>query len=361
VTQLIFAIPGDITTPTGGYAYDRRIMALLPDQGITPVHLPLPGSYPNPSPQDLVSTALALSEVPADAVLMIDGLALGAMPSGLLARVKTPVIALVHHPLGYESGLSDEKRAALIESERAILSMTKAVIATSQATADLLIAEFDVGPEDITVAEPGTDQRKRIKKAAAVKEKAAPLALLSVGAIVPRKGYDILVEALSGLSDIPWTLDIVGALDRAPAAVTALKAQIDWYDLNQRITLHGALSDAELDAKWRMADIFVLSSRFEGYGMVLAEAMAYGLPIITTTGGAAAQTVPDGAALKVPPDDVIALREALARMLGKPATRTLLANESIKASKKLPSWQDTATRIAETVIRVAREARESTS
>jgi glycosyltransferase involved in cell wall biosynthesis len=344
VTQLIFAIPGDITTPTGGYAYDRRIMALLPEHGITPVHLQLPGAYPNPGPNDLINTALAFAEVPADAVLLIDGLALGAMPRGILAKVKTPVIALVHHPLGYERGLSDEKRAALIESERAILRMTKAVIATSQATADLLIAEFGVAPDKITVAEPGTDQRKQIKKKSADKTKTTPVALLSVGALVPRKGYDVLVDALADLKDLDWTLDIVGALDRAPAAVTALKAQIDRHDTT-----------------WRAADVFVLSSLFEGYGMVLAEAMAYGLPIITTTGGAAAHTVPDDAALKVAPGDTAALRGALKRVLSKPTTRTLLANESIKASKNLPSWQGTAARIAQTVQNVALETQKSPS
>lgn len=350
VTHLVFAIPGDLATPTGGYAYDRRLIALLPEHGVRPELLRLADTYPNPGTADLADTARALAGVPADAVLMIDGLALGAMPLEVVASIRAPLVALVHHPLGYESGLDAALRTALIASERAVLAKASAVIATSRATADLLIAEFGVPADKLTVAEPGTDPRTPSTGSAA----GEPLALLTVGAVVPRKGYDVLVEALSGLRDAQCTLDIVGALDRAPATVAALKGQIGHHGLNDRIRLRGALPDAELDSKWRAADAFVLSSLFEGYGMVLAEAMAYGLPIIASTGGAAAQTVPDNAALKVPPGDVMALRAALAELISNPGLRRTLATHSAEAGAALPRWDDTARHVAETIRRIAR-------
>jgi glycosyltransferase involved in cell wall biosynthesis len=75
--------------------------------------------------------------------------------------------------------------------------------------------------------------------------------------------------------------------------------------------------------------------------------LACGLPIVTTTGGAAAQTVPDAAALKIPPSDVAALREALRRLISDPGLRRELAEGAWRAGQKLPRWRDSAHRIVE--------------
>jgi glycosyltransferase involved in cell wall biosynthesis len=125
-----------------------------------------------------------------------------------------------------------------------------------------------------------------------------------------------------------------------------LDAQIAREGLADRVTFVGGVDEARLDAYYEKADLFVMASLFEGYGMVLAEAMVRGLPILTTTGGAASQTVPDGAGLKVPPGDADALRLALARLIDDAALRLTLADAAYAASRSLPTWADTARIIA---------------
>ncbi len=125
--------------------------------------------------------------------------------------------------------------------------------------------------------------------------------MLAVGSIVPRKGYGVLVEALHGLKRRNWKLRIAGTA-RSLETVNALRDQIRLSGLDEHIQLLGAVPDRDLDNLFETADLFVMSSLFEGYGMVLGEALQRGLPIVTTTGGAASETVPDGGAgLKVPP------------------------------------------------------------
>src|SRR5262245_30480778 len=131
MTAVVFAIPGDIELPTGGYMYDRRVLALLPQMGIDVRHLELPGSFPDPSAADLATTlALLVDAGTADAVV-IDGLAYGAMPAELIARVRAPIIALVHHPLYLEAGLSPARRQRLLALETAALAGAERVVVTS--------------------------------------------------------------------------------------------------------------------------------------------------------------------------------------------------------------------------------------
>lgn len=347
----VFAIPGDITLPTGGYAYDREVLARLPAAGIEATHLALPGGYPDPSPDDLARTAEQIAGTPSDAVLLIDGLAYGAMPTCLISRFDRPIVALIHHPLCLEAGLAPERADALRALETAALAIARRVVVTSPLTARTLAADFGVPADRITVAEPGTETAPRARGGGG----AAPI-LLAVGSIVPRKGYDVLVRALeidAAARGGDWRLRIVGALDRSPATVEALRAQIARAGLDKHIEITGPKSRADLNGLYDGADIFVLASHYEGYGMVLAEALACGLPIVTTTGGAAAETVPDGAALKVPPGDAPALQHALRRLLDDAPLRAQLADAAWLAGQNLPRWSDTATTIA-TVIKEAR-------
>jgi glycosyltransferase involved in cell wall biosynthesis len=343
VAEAVFAIPGDIESPTGGYAYDRRVLALLPGHGVHIRHLPLPGSFPNPTADDVATTARALADNSTDAVLLFDGLAYGAMPVDVLRAVRQPIVAIVHHPLSFEPNLSDARRRALHASETAALAIARAVVVSSLTTRAVLSAEFGVAPERIIVAEPGTVRVARAKGAE------GDPTILAVGAITPRKGYDVLIEALHRVADRPWDAIIVGSRTRDPATAAALVARIASRDLARRVALTGEIDDARLAEFYDRADIFVLSSLYEGYGMALAEAMARGLAIISTTGGAAADTVPDGAALKVPPGDAPALAAALGRLLDEPALRRTIADASWRAGQALPGWDRTAAIIADAI------------
>jgi glycosyltransferase involved in cell wall biosynthesis len=344
--DVAFAIPGDIDLRTGGYTYDRRVMALLPRFGVRPAHLPLPAGYPAPSAADLEATAEAFESVPKEAVLLVDGLAYGAMTPEVIARAACPIVALIHHPLCLETGLSPERQAELKASETAALALARRVVVTSPTTAACLVADFAVPTHKIAVAEPGTDPAPR---AAGLPTEAAPtrpVRIVAVGSVVPRKGYDLLVRALAQLADFDWRLVIAGDRDRSPDTTRGLEAQIASCKLSGRVRLAGSLDEQALGDLYAKADLVAMPSLYEGYGMVLGEALARGLPIVATTGGAAAETVPDGAALKVPPGDAAALTAALRRAIADAGLRRSLADAAWAAGQKLPRWEDTARIVA---------------
>src|SRR5262245_26013643 len=318
--------------------------------GVRVRHLALPGSFPLPTEADLAEPGRLLSAVDPHAVLMIDGLAYGAMPAAVIDTLRSPILALVHHPLCLEAGLDEAREHALRASELAALARARHVLVTSPTTAATLAADFAVPPDRIAVAAPGTDPVPRAHGTG------TPLQLLSVGSIVPRKAYDTLVRALAPLQGRDWRLTIVGPADRDAGAFGALQAALSDTGLGKRVALHGPASTRELADLYAAADLFVMASLYEGYGMVLAEALARGLAIVCTTGGAAAETVPDGAALKVAPGDMRALSEAIGRALGDAGLRRRLGDAAWAVGQALPRWDDTARIVAGVIERVAIES-----
>ncbi|WP_046864174.1 glycosyltransferase family 4 protein [Microvirga massiliensis] len=345
--EVVFTVPGDLATPTGGYAYTRRLLAHLPEEGIAVRYLALPAGYPDPSPAELAETLDRIRETPPDAVLLVDGLAFGAMPADLVARFSRPIVALVHHPLGFENGLSAMRREALLASERAALALARAVIVTSPLTGRLLVDEFAVAANRITIAEPGTEPARRARGTG------SPVQLLALGAVSPRKAYDHLILALATMPDLDWQATIAGPLDRAPETVAGLRDLIAKTGLEDRVILAGAVSGVALDGLFDAADVFVSSSLFEGYGMGLAEALARGLPLVASIGGAALETVPDAAALKVSPGDTEALALALRRIIVDRGLRVHLGDAAWAAGQRLPRWSDTARTIARVLHEVS--------
>jgi glycosyltransferase involved in cell wall biosynthesis len=180
--------------------------------------------------------------------------------------------------------------------------------------------------------------------AARVRENAGEVVLLAVGAVIPRKGYDVLVSALARLARLRWHLVIAGDGGRSPETLRRLEAEIAAFDLADRISLLGAVSSEQLASLYQRCDLFVLPSRFEGYGMVFAEAIAHGLPVVGTTAGAIPETVPDAAGVLVPPDDVETLAAALRRLIEDPAERERLAAAARAA--RFPSWREQAVAFA---------------
>ncbi|WP_255468871.1 glycosyltransferase family 4 protein [Reyranella sp. CPCC 100927] len=349
--RAIFAIPGDIDTPTGGYAYDRRIMDELRQLGWDMRHVALSGQFPLPDPAILAATYRTLAEMPAGIPIIVDGLALGALPDiGRHLGAARPLVALVHHPLALESGITPARADTLRASERAALAAARRVIVTSRATAAVLTADYGVPQGHITIAPPGTDPTPPRARAVPTSPRRGEVRLLSVGTLVPRKGHDLLIAALAMLQDLPWRLDIVGDATRDPSTAAALHHQITDAGLGDRITLVGAVPPSAMQQHYRAADLFVLASRYEGYGMVYAEAIAQGLPVIGTTAGAIAEAAPESAALLVPPEDIPALAAALRRLLSDAAARDRLAEAARQAASRLPRWPDAAAAFATALV-----------
>jgi glycosyltransferase involved in cell wall biosynthesis len=341
VSEIVFAVPGDLATPTGGYAYDRRIIAELIALGHHVAVLDLGDGFPRPSPQLRAQALARLAAVPRGQPIVIDGLAMGVLPEVDEIGRTHALIALVHHPLAYESGLSAANAQKLRDSERAALAAASRVVTTSMSTARLLISDYAVPADRLIVAPPGND-----RVAVARGSGGGTVSLLAVGAVVPRKGYDVLVAALAEVGDLSWRLAIVGDRGRDVGEAARLDADIAARRLGDRIEVVGAVGDARLAELFAGADMFVLASRFEGYGMVYAEAVAHGLPVIGTTAGAIPETVPPGAGILVPPDDVPALAEALRRLIVEPAARHALATAARAAAAGLPTWRDSARLLA---------------
>lgn len=310
-------------------------------------HLALPDFFPAPDPAQMQSAVDALCAVAPDRPLIVDGLIYGAIDPAGLARVRAPLIAMIHHPLAMEGHLAPDLRDHLFRTERDNLRLARHVLVPSPHTRDILTGRYGVPAARITIARPGVDRGCAGDPAAPTRPVQPPL-ILSVGILHPRKGHDILIEALSRLTDLAWQAAIVGT-PWDPDHAAALHAQARAADPAGRIRLTGRVDDPTLHALYAEASLFALATRYEGYGIVFDEALLRGLPIVSCAVGAVPQTVPAEAAVLVPPEDPAALARALRRLLEDVPLRTRLGRAARRAGADLPGWDGVA-RVAGAVI-----------
>lgn len=348
---ICFAYPGDLNTATGGYAYARRIMRSLTEQGWSVYPLALGDGFPSPTPLTCDQALDRLKNVPSEHLLVIDGLALGVLPQAAqhLRQLGRPFTALVHHPLAREAGISIERAQVLHQSECDALKCASGVIVTSAETARTVSKDFDIFMHQIVVAYPGTDRPSHIEQTVSNKPNLrhaattnGPMRLLSVGSLVPRKGFDVLIQALAPLTALDWHLNIVGDDTRDVATTHHIKQLIQQHNLFDRIHCAGAVDQETLINYFANADVFVLASHYEGYGMAFAEALAAGLPIIGTTGGAIPDTVPSSAGILVAPGNVAALTQALQSIMTDDALYKQLKLGAQTCALDLPTWAQSA-------------------
>lgn len=342
---LAFAIPGDIATLTGGFIYERRLLEGLRQAGHEVQHLVLPASFPDPSGADMAAAASALAEVSPDRPLILDGLVFGAIDTAGLAQVRAPVVAMIHHPLALETGLAPDRRDHLFCTERANLRLARHVLVPSPHTRRILIDRYDADPDAITVLRPGVD-RPTLPPVPVT-----PPLILSVGILHPRKGHDILIDALSHLADLDWQAVIVGNPwdhDHA-AALERLRAA---SPVAHRIRLAGRVPGDQLETLYSRASVFALATWYEGHGIVFDEALVRGLPIVSCDAGAVPDTVPRAAGLLVPPGDAVAFAEALRSLLEAPDQRRAMADAALAAGAGLPGWQGMADQASRVLSRI---------
>lgn len=345
--ELVFAISADYERRTGGWVYDTRLIKELAALGWRVREIVLPAGFPYPDEAARAQSAEAFAQLADGTFVLTDQLCLGVLPEVAQREAqRLRLVMIVHHPLmleQYGAGVDD----AFGRSEREALRHVRLAIVTSETTAKFLRDNFGVEADRIVVAPPGTDSRPLSEGS-----RDGELTLLSVGAVVPRKDHGVLIDALSSLRDEPWRLTIVGNIKRAPDHVSALRARIAAAGLQDRVHLVGELDDVALEEVWRQADIYVASSRHEGFGMAIAEAISRGLPVVTTAAGAVSEWLSPSAALIVPSGDPDALGTALARVLREPQTRTALMRGAREQRLRLPRWEDTAARVDAALLHI---------
>ena len=333
--MIAFLVPGALDQLTGGYLFDRHVVDGLRATGRAVDVIELAGEYPEPDAVARGACAEALARLPAGTAAVIDGLALLAFADCLEREAKRlKLVAFVHHPLADETGLSEREQKRVAALEARLLKLVAGVLAPSESTARL-VAAYGVPRARIAVTPPGTAKPKRAMRR---RPSISGVELLCVASLTPRKGHMVLVEALAALADRNWHCRCIGSLTRDAATASAVRYEIGRRGLKGRIALEGEWPPERLGEAYAAADVAVLSSFHEGYGMALAEALAHGLPVISTTAGAIPDTVPGSAGLLVPPGDVVAFTDALRWFLDEPRLRARLAAGARKTGARLPDW-----------------------
>jgi len=281
----------------------------------------------------LEHAACVLATIEQGTPVIVDGLAFGAMPAVIEREAsRLCLVALIHLPLGAEVGLDSDTAARLEATERRALRAAALIVVTGAATLPLM-ASYGIQRDRIVVVEPGTDPAPLARGAGG-----APLQLLSVATLNPGKGHEILLRALAAISNREWHLTCAGSMTRHPATADRVRALVGSLNLAERVSLVGELEASDLAARYDESDLFVLATLKETYGMAVAEALAHGLPVVSTTTGAIPDLVGEEAGLLVPPGDMGALAEALARVLGDAGLRRRLAEGARRVRDRLPNW-----------------------
>ncbi len=355
MTAVHFVVPDGIddpARPSGGNTYDRHLCRGLGSLGWSVREHAVPGSWPRPNAASFAALADVVERIPDDAVVLLDGLVASTAPAVLVPQARRlRLVVLVHMPLGHRPG-DDEADDARMR-ERAVLSAAAAVVTTSAWTRRRLLELYPVPADRVHVAEPA------VNAADLATGTETGGALLCVAAVTFDKGHDVLLDALATTSDLSWHCLCVGSLNRDPAFVDALRRRALESGLADRVHFTGPRTGADLDRSYAAADLVVLASRAEAYGMVVTEALARGLPLVATEVGGVTEALGHGAdgirpGLLVPPDDPAALGAALRAWLSDGELRRRLRRAARERREKLSGWSTTTSVLAGVLSGVSR-------
>jgi len=353
---LEFIVPGDLQSATGGYVYDRAMIAGLRDLGWRVAVHGLDAGFPYPGTEAIAQAARVFADLPDDACVLVDGLALGAMPQVIEAHSRRlRVVALIHMPLASEFGIAPDVAERLRQQELRSLELVRHVIVSSRSTERELVASYRIERALVTVVEPGVWKPKSLGGSRNRHVESADqgiVEMLCVASIQPGKGHDLLIEALASFADLRWRLRCIGSLSRSPETVRRLTGHVKRLGLGDQVTLLGELPHDALSVFYRAADLFVLPTQRETYCLAVAEALVHGLPVVSTRTGAIPELVGDAAGLLIEPGDREGLRAALERALTDRALRTSMHVAALAAGERLVTWSQACERMARALDRV---------
>jgi glycosyltransferase involved in cell wall biosynthesis len=342
----------DPARPSGGNVYDRHLCRSLTALGSSVHEHSVPGFWHRPDAESFAALAGVLERIPDGAVVLIDGLVASPAPDVLVAHAgRLRLVVLVHMPLGHRPPADDAGGARM--RERAVLSTAAAVVTTSQWARRRLRELYPLPADRIHVAEPGVDP------ADLAPGTADGGALLCVAAATSDKGHDVLLDALARISDLSWHCACVGSLERDLAFVEDVRRRALDCGLEHRVDFPGPRTGADLDRSYAAADLVVLASRAETYGMVVTEALARGLPVIAADVGGLTEALGHGAdgvrpGLLVPPNDAAAFGAALRAWLEDVEFRGRLRRAARERRDSLSGWSTTASVVAGVLAAVSR-------
>ncbi|MDR3534981.1 MAG: glycosyltransferase family 4 protein [Acetobacteraceae bacterium] len=337
-------VPAPFDTISGGYEYDRRMVAGLRTFGYTVAVVELPGRHKQADTAARDAACATMDQLAPGTRCIVDGLALPAFAGLEDALAATSAIGLIHHPTALETGLGAAERTALQALERRLFGHLARVIVTSEFTGETMAQSFGVDPARIAIVAPGTDNAPR-----STGSSSPTCEILSVGSLIPRKGHDVLLRALARLFDLNWHLTIAGSPDIDPVHALGLRSLVEELGIGQRVRFAGTVSDAALERLWHRADLFALATHYEGYGMAVAEALKRGLPVAITAGGAAAALVGPEAGVVCQAGDHEQLSKALRRLIFSNELRREMGEVAWATGQALPSWADQAQRFADAI------------
>jgi glycosyltransferase involved in cell wall biosynthesis len=329
----------DPARPSGGNTYDRHVCRGLASLGWSVHTHPVSGAWPRRDQAAFAALASVLQRIRDGSLVLLDGLIASAAPEVLVPEARRlRQVILVHMPLGQRP---DDEGASARTREAAVLLAAAAVVTTSGWTRSRLLELYPLPDDRVHVAEPGAEFAELAPGTADGE------GLLCVAAVTFNKGHDVLLDALETLSDLSWRCVCIGSLDREPAFARRLRGHSLNGSLDGRVEFRGARTGADLDRSYAAADLLVLPSRAETYGLVLTEALARGVPVVAAEVGGVAEAVAYGAdgvrpAMLVPPGDSRALGAALRAWLRDPELRGRLRRAASERRETLSGWASTA-------------------
>ena len=350
-------IYGSLDTISGGYLYDRKLVEYLRDQGERVEIISLPWrSYPRHLVDNFsLSVYRRIQQAKVD-ILLQDELNHPSLfwinrrlktnpdfPQNKPLLENTLLISIVHHLRSSEHHPAWQL-ALYRKVERHYLTSVDGFIYNSQTTARVVSALLDNAPPSVIACPAGDHIRADISQVGILQRacQEGPLRLIFVGNLIPRKGLHNLISAMSQLPPGAASLNVVGSSLPDPQYAAKIQQQVAANNLAASVKFLGHQGERDLIALLRSQHVMVVPSSYEGFGIVYLEGMAFGLPAIGSTVGAAAEIITPGVdGYLVAPDDSVELSLILS-MLHQDRQR--LAEMSLAAHQRFlahPTWRQT--------------------